>query len=319
MNLFPYAIGVQLFNRPEYARKLLTSLKAQTLELIQANIYILIDGYPESIYESRNLPDCTQEVERIARELFPDAIIEKFATNCGVAELHNNLEKMAFSSGGDWAAFFEEDLVLDANYLSEIMTLIAIVEQYSDVVKVGCFQILPQLAALPRGYDGFYPGFGTQAFAERRSFFLDKQPLIDIFLGLVAPHKGEENQFNNTGIAADLALLGYITPYVQHDAIVESFINSKGLLHVVSKPNLAKDIGVEGMHSYTTPEIKTVQNLDLIPESIEKRRTRFESQRNLIRAEAVLARRDRLKDIFDAFHLTKSRKRMLLSILRSKK
>jgi hypothetical protein len=313
--MFTYPVGVQLFNRPEYAEKVLLSLREQTLPLNQNLLYVYIDGFKGSIYESRGSIDKTQEVEDLARTIFPQSTVRRFQENCGIADLHNKLQEEAFSGDHPWAAFFEEDLILDKSYLQELSDLIEIVDDTEKVAKVACFQILPSMIHLPRGYDGFYPGHGTQAFAERKSFFQIKQPAVKEFIELVAQDLNQENQFVNSHIAAQLAATGHFLTYVQHDSLNEDIMHSQGKVHVVSKPNLCTDIGMKGVHSYVTKLPQIPFNTQNSIKNLSERKQLFVNQLNQLSIEAKDYRVSQFKDLFDGFYISRSRKAMLKRVI----
>jgi len=313
--MFAYPVGVQLFNRPEYAEMVLRSLKGQSFPIDQARLYIYIDGFKGSIYETKGALDKTKQVEELAREIFPGANVVRFENNCGIADLHNKLQEATFARDDLWAAFFEEDLILDPNYLKELSELIEIVDDSEAVVKVACFQILPELAHLPRGYDGFYPGRGTQAFAERKSFFLSKQDLVKTFIELVSQDLGSFSQFNNSRFGAKLALLGHFLPYLQHDSLIESFLYSQGKIHVVTKPNLVTDIGIAGIHNYITPPVIQEEPNEIGNASFAFRKELFASQITDIFKETTKNRSDFYEELFESFQVTRSRKAMLRRII----
>ena len=312
--MFNYPIGIQLFNRPDYTRQMLKSLQRQTLPVDTNKLYIFIDGFNGSIYENNGASDQTQQVELISRQIFPNATIVREAKNLGIANLRNQLQSAAFSGSDSWAAFFEEDLVLDPTYLQELSDLISIVDPYDEVSKVACFQIIESLSSLPRGFEGFYPGRGTQAVAERRGFYILKQPVIKKFIELIEKDLGSYGQFKNSEIASSMASFGYFLTYFQHDSLEEQIIHSEGKLHVVSKPNLAADIGIEGIHSYITNPI-VLQNQPKI-ESLEIRKQNFKNQLPEVSNESLDHNREYFAEILDGYHISKSRKLMLKKIFK---
>jgi len=312
--MFAFPVGVQLFNRPEYAEKVLTSLSEQTLPVDPSRLFIYIDGFKGSIYESRGSVDKTREVEDLAKAIFPNATVLGFKENCGIADLHNRLQERVFAGNDPWAAFFEEDLILDKSYLKELSDLIEIVDETEEVVKVACFQILPSLTNLPRGYDGFYPGYGTQAFAERRSFFVSKQEVVLKFIDLKKINLGSQGQFKDSRAAAVMATYGHILPYFQHDSLVESILLLEDKLHVVTKPNLVTDIGDSGIHNYTTAPLSVHEYKEFIPKSQGLRRQTFKEELSAIQSESKGHMMSFFQDVFNSFHVSKSRKAMLRKI-----
>jgi hypothetical protein len=315
LQAFSFPIGVQLFNRPEYAEKILVSLSNQSVSIDQSRLFIYIDGFRGSIYASEERVDKTAEVEAVAKSIFPNAIIVRFEVNVGIADLHNRLQERAFSNGDEWAAFFEEDLVLDEFYLEALAELMNIVDGSEEVVRVACFQILPSLYHLPRGYDGFYPGRGTQAFAERRSFFIDKQEMVCKFIELIKMNLGSRDQFKDNQAAVMMATHGHFLPYFQHDSLIESLVFQTRKLHVVTRPGLARDIGSNGIHNYITPVLANPDSKIMGSQSIDARMKSFQNDLPAIRVESNEYMQSILRDLFDSFHLSKSRRAMLRRIL----
>jgi hypothetical protein len=310
--MFEYPVGIQLFNRPEYAMQMLKSIQDQSYRVNAAELFIYIDGFIGSISEKNGAIDRTKEVEVIARSMFPTSRVRRFVKNQGLAHLRNQLQKETFSSGASWAAFFEEDLVLDSTYLQELSDLINTVDDYQEVSKVACLQIIDSVSHLPRGYVGFYPGRGTQAIAERRSFFLQKQPAIEKYIELIEGEVGNFQQFKNTEIASKMAGFGFVLKYFQHDSLEEQVLHTQGKLHIVTKPNLALDIGIHGVHNYVTKKI--IHSETLVNESRDERAKRFERELAQVRVEASQDIERYFQEILDSYHISKSRKLMIKRI-----
>jgi hypothetical protein len=310
--MFKYPIGVQLFNRPQYARRVLQSIQNQSLDFDEQLISIYIDGFEGSIYQKRNETDFTDDVEAIAREFFPNSEIVRFRSNCGIADLHNRLQTAVFARTAEWAAFFEEDVVLEPMYFRELGELIKVTEAFDSIVKVGCFQIIDSMSHLPRGLNGFYPGTGTKAFAERKSFFVAKQPVITKFVDIERiPGDNSDNSIR----CSNLAAAGYFLPYFQKDSLIESFLHFEEKFHVVTKPNIATDIGFEGVHNYTTSPLKASQEENSTAISIQERRRELEESFDQIVIESKQHIIQNYKDVLQGYHASTSRKLMLYKIL----
>jgi hypothetical protein len=309
--MFKYPIGIQLFNRPQYARRVLESIHKQSQSIDEKLLTIYIDGFEDSIYEKRNAADFTGEVESIAREIFPNSEIRRFLKNYGIADLHNRLQSAVFAKTDEWAVFFEEDVVLDSSYLMELEELIEISEGFHSIVKLGCFQIIDSLSNLPRGFNGFYPGTGTKAFAERKIFYNLKQEVVTKFLDI---SRITNDDCNNSVRCATLAGEGYFLPYFQKDSLIENFMHFQNKFHVVTKPNLATDIGFEGIHNYTTAPL-VVNQVDLsINFSVAERKGQLEQSFDQIKAESKEHVVQNYKDVLQGYHTSKSRKAMLRRI-----
>lgn len=291
--MFKYPIGVQLFNRPKYAERLLLSLSKQSSNVNQNRLHIFIDGYSGSSYEINGTADRTTEIETLAREIFPESKIVKFETNQGVARLHQYLQSTVFSAATNWATFFEEDIELEPSHLQEIENLIEIVDDFDEVVKVACFQSAPAGGVLSRGVAGFYKGIGTKAYAERQNFFETKSNMIEEFLRIESlPNLRKYPATKGTTMVKDsvrIALLsnpnalGVPIRSFNKDLAIDAYLYKIGKLHVVTKPNLASDIGIDGMHGYVTPAIDADGIMEFPGLDIQTRKKQFEESIPLIR------------------------------------
>ena len=268
-DMFRYPIGVQLFNRPEYARLVLQSLLAQTMSINVGRLHIIIDGFKGSFYEMRGDKDKTDEVAQIANDLFPGCTVIRNSINRGAGTTFNSLQHVVFDNENDWAFFLEEDVVLNKEYLEEISNLIAIVEPYDLVVKVACFQVLPTLYNLDRGFEGFYPGLGTKAFAERKDFYESRHAVLDKFQEIEAldrvspcqniPTISEYNSYY-LSLIANFHRFGILQSSFNHDVLIDNFLLANNKVHVVTRPYLATDIGYDGMHNNVTPNLFTLDD-----------------------------------------------------------
>jgi len=323
--MFAYPVGVQLFNRPEYAEQVLLSLKAQTLPIDQSLLSIFIDGFKGSIYENRGEIDKTLEVENLARAIFPEATICRFEENLGIADLHNRLQTAAFSGEHSWAAFFEEDLILDPIYLQELSDLIDVVNDTNSVVKVACFQVVNALFHLPRGYNGFYPGRGTKAFAERKSFYLEKLPMLEYFVELQKrsdlPKVVVDSRNPFPRDRARLSFLaapknmGTLLNFFEHDAATDAFINSQRKLHVVTKPSLARDIGFDGVHNSVQVNLQASDKEKYMAQNLELRIAQFQTTLPAIKNESDEVIRKIHESILDGYFISLSGRAMLKGVV----
>lgn len=166
---FPYPIGLLLFNRFEYAQKVLESLKAQTLPVDQSKLYISIDGYVGSKAEFQGKPDNTSAIEEMARSLFPNATIRRAEKNLGIAEVYCGLEGSMLESHPDasWIGLFEEDYVLSHDYLSVTAQLSLAAQPIDDIVMVAATG--ETLDPEDRNVEGLFPIGHLWAYLVRAS------------------------------------------------------------------------------------------------------------------------------------------------------
>jgi len=127
-----------LFNRFEYAQRVLVSISAQTLPVDQSKLYISIDGYAGSKAEVQGKSDNTRAIEELARATFPNATIRRAETNIGIAECLRYLEDtlLAAHSDATWFGSFEEDYVLGPDYLAITAQMTSAAEPIDDIAIV---------------------------------------------------------------------------------------------------------------------------------------------------------------------------------------
>ncbi len=150
--LFPHPLGVLLFNRPEYARRVLESIANQTLPVDPSKLYISIDGYSGSKVEHQRKSDHTGAIEAMAREFFPTAHIRRFESNIGFTEVNWYLEERMRTDHprATWIGFFEEDYVLAPDYLAIVTALAA----KADADNISLTMQLPESLAAQDGNEG---------------------------------------------------------------------------------------------------------------------------------------------------------------------
>jgi len=251
-----WPIGVRLFNRPEYAQQLIASLKRQTLEIHDHQLHCIIDGYSGSLDEQRGRPNKTAQVAALIRETFPEADIELCAKNLGIAETTYKLQTKVFSRvEAHWAIFLEEDIVLDPQYLEALHHMIDLSEGVEEVVKVAASQVNLSYLSLPPKPDRrhFYLGQGTQAFAERRSFFDRRKHLTEIYLKEISGRQYSDR--DESEVFATLAEYGVFTTMGNNDVVHHRITMAQKALHIVTPQRLLIDVGVAGETSFAYPDI----------------------------------------------------------------
>jgi hypothetical protein len=251
-----WPIGLRLFNRPEYAQQLISSLKKQTLKIPDHQLHVIIDGYAGSLDEQRGRPNKTTQVASLIRESFPEADIELCGLNLGIAETTYRLQTKVFDRvEAHWAIFLEEDIVLDPQYLEALHHMIDLSEDVAEIVKVAANQINLAYLNLPPKSDRrhFYLGQGTQAFAERRNFFEGRKHLTEIYLKEISGRQYSDR--DESEVFATLAEHGVFTTMGNNDVVHDRITMAQKALHIVTPQRLLIDVGVAGETSFAYPDI----------------------------------------------------------------
>jgi glycosyltransferase involved in cell wall biosynthesis len=247
---FEFPIGVLLFNQPEYARQVLTSLAEQTLDLDQTRVVVSIDGYAGSKDQLRGLPDQTAEVAQVARELLPNARVVMHTDNLGIARNFDFVERAVFDMDKSrWALFLEHDFVLNANYLEIISSMI----NYFADTPVAQLSATGDTHELnwPRQY-GFHVMRHAWAFALSRDFWVERTRYTDVYLDST---KGQP-YYKRDRVKAFRALteVGLFSGLgVSQDAVKEATLYACGRIAVTTHEHHGRYIGEAGEHF--TPEL----------------------------------------------------------------
>lgn len=145
MRLSP--IAVMSFNRPDYLRQVLASLAAQQDAAIgEREVFLFQDNWRNA--QSGRVCAEAEDIEAciaVFREIFPRGHVMAEPHNIGVAANFLRAETHMFREiGADCAYFFEDDLVLEPNYLA---TLDRLRDACAESGRVGYFACYGNLQA----------------------------------------------------------------------------------------------------------------------------------------------------------------------------
>lgn len=241
---FPYPVGVLLFNRPDYARKVLQSLADQSLLIEQPKIYVSIDGFRGSKAEMRGDVDHTVAIEQLVREFFPNANIRRHESNKGIMESYVLLESAMRENNltAPWFGFFEEDYVLGRDYLR---TILAMAEASpDDIVMVSASG--ETLDDKYRGKEGVYPMGHLWGFLMRSTHMDERRESLDVYCNALVgrPYWDRDRVL----LARTLASVGIIPHGVGNDHSFLGAVYRFGRLAITTGKSYGRYIGVEGEH-----------------------------------------------------------------------
>ena len=243
--MFAYPVGILLFNRPEYAEKVLASLAAQTVPIDSDQLTIIRDGYQGSRDESLGRPDRTAEVDRLAREYFPDAQHVSHDSNIGIARAFDELERHVFRNPRNpWGAFFEEDFLVDADYLDVMTRLITLADPRPEIVQVNATGDVQ--CELSRGEKSLYPAAHSWAFALRRTHWSERASIVSDYLRVVgdAPYWLRDDR----RVLMTMAHRGIQLAGTSQDAVKTAAVLAHGRASIVTGVAHGEYIGRIGEH-----------------------------------------------------------------------
>lgn len=242
--VFPYPVGVLLFNRPDYARQVLESLAAQRLPVEQSRLYFSIDGFSGSKSELRGATDHTGTIASLVREYFPTAHVLEAETNLGIPRSYIGLENRMQKDHpkATWLGFFEEDYVLGADYLTAVLAMSEAAP--ADIVMVSASG--ETLDSAHRGQDGVYPMGHLWAFLVRASHLDERREMLAVYRNAVAERPYWDR--DRVRMAKTLASIGVIPHGVGNDHSFLGVVYRLGRLAITTGKSYGRYIGVEGEH-----------------------------------------------------------------------
>ena len=255
--VFPYPVGILLYNRPEYAEQTLAALASQKLAIDQSRLVIVRDGYVGSRDEAFGDPDFTAEVDRLAERFFPDATHIRFEQNCGIAVAYEEMADWCFSGNADWAAFFEEDFVVDQDYTQVLERLI---DATAHVPQVACLSATGDISVnRNRGWETFYPDRHLWAYVLRRTVREQWRATKADYLKLLASRAYWDR--DTDAIVSGMAKRGIMIPSGSQDYVKFGFMRANGYLALNTAHAHGEYIGRVGLHH--TDEVFAASGYDV--------------------------------------------------------
>jgi hypothetical protein len=247
-------IAVMSFNRPDYLRRTLESLRAQAADAIADHeLHLFQDGavnrWSRIRYaEQSDIDACIA----IFREIFPEGRVHYEGDNIGICENFCRAEELLFvQQQAETAWFFEDDMVLSSVYFAMMEKLQAFAEQ------------TPELAYFS-AYGDYYASEDDRlehrraliqldhhwAFGLRREAWLRMQPVLADYYALV---RGQDYaRRNHRAIYEFYARSGMVPRGSSQDAAKTWTCARLGLARLRTFIPFAKYIGARGAHM--TPE-----------------------------------------------------------------
>lgn len=243
---FPHPIGLLLFNRFDYAKRVLESIRAQTLPVDESRLHISIDGYAGSKAEFQGKPDRTAAIFEMARSLFPNAVILQAEKNIGITESNCLLEHSMLTSHPDatWIGFFEEDYVLSPDYLAIAEQLRSAAEPIDDIVMVAATG--ETLDPVNRDVAGIFPMGHLWAHLVRVSHMRERHDDVQIFRQQLSGKAYWDR--DKIALARLMASRGVFPIGVANDLQRLGLVFRYNRLGITTGLSYGEYIGVEGEH-----------------------------------------------------------------------
>jgi len=243
-------IVVMSFNRPGYLARVLESLKAQKPCLDERRIHLFQDGAINAYsgIEYANIQDISECVAVFCKH-FPNGHVHFSKPNIGVCDNFLRAERFVFQElHAPFAYFFEDDLVLQPNYVS---TLDVLRRSFQAEPRIGYFNAIGQYTAALETQEknkNSIVGMGHMwGFALRQSHWNNLQQLLAPYHKLVCgqdyrkrPHQKIRDLFRQWGVSKQ---------QTSQDSAKDIATNMLGCWRASTFFCLAEYIGEKGTHS----------------------------------------------------------------------
>ena len=242
-SIFRYPIVVLAFNRPEYFRDLLSSLKSQSLPINSEKLIFCLDGYANSNDSLKGHPNYQPSIRERIFENFPDSPINSEELNIGIARMHHKALKSAFLEDPEWALVLEDDVVLidEALYvLQELILQDTRLPGNTGIINLDCWKRIDFRFRT----GNFVPSHGTRAFLISRKFYEDTIAISDVYLEYfsgVAYQKKDYESLVNHMLPTKLLL-----PGSHSDEFYSSLVDFLGYIQFAPTKVLAEHKGLFG-------------------------------------------------------------------------
>src|SRR2546423_7105998 len=243
-------IFVMSFNRPDYLKQVLQSLRAQRdCDIGRRKIFLFQDGAvnPYSRKRHANDSEIGASIE-VFRQIFPQGAVIESVTNLGIALNFERAEKFGFERMGSEAIIFlEDDLVLNAHYIDLLDELIA---RFSKTEEVGYLAAYGDhtatIEAQVRNRDKLILLDHNWGFALYRRQWLRMRKKVLEYLSIV--QNADYNDRDVEKIRALFASWGYGCPATSQDAAKTIVCCIDGVIKLNTYICNAVYIGERGVH-----------------------------------------------------------------------
>lgn len=247
----PAPIFVMSFNRPDYLRAVLASLRAQTGSDIEGrDIYLFQDGAVNAVSGLRHATD--EDIAAsvaVFREAFPRGTVMEAPANLGVALNFDRAETFGFETlGAESIVFLEDDMVLAPHYLQMLDALTA---THADDPRVGYVAAygnhhVRDLAEQRARRHEIALLYHNWAFALYRRHWLLVRPHVRAYLDLVT---GVDYRLRDgPRIRALFQSWGYANRGTSQDVAKTLACCREGVVKINTVTCNARYIGKEGLH-----------------------------------------------------------------------
>jgi hypothetical protein len=260
---FNYPINVICFNRPKYLHQLLKSLKNQSIECPEEQLFFWVDGYSGSKDEMLGMPDQTAESVAKIMQFFPRSHVKVSSENLGIARNYWRAEQNSFENLAASSAFFlEEDLVLSPLYFELTMKMDSLFSFDRVISHFSPTGDVAHATSVPKDY---FQAFGHNwGYLMRGWHHFERRELLKEYIEIISMRPYYLRYEIQSQIFEHFYNKGIILAGTSQDAIKDGLRNYFGRASVTTLDPWASNVGVLGEHFQSeTPHHNRVITTDL--------------------------------------------------------
>ncbi len=241
-------IVILSFNRPDYLRPTLESLRRQTPPIDPGRIHLFQDGAVNSHSGIRYAADQTiEQCARLFQEIFPHGHLHLSKPNLGICQNFLRAERFAFMTlRAPVAYFFEDDMVLSPYYVGALDMLRRALCGRRVGYFNACGSFTASLEEQAARHDELIDMGHLWGFGLKRSHWLAMQPKLEPYYQLVVGKDYRDRP--HEAIFAYFQTLGTSHPASSQDAAKVIATHALGSWQASTFPCFAQYIGKEGTH-----------------------------------------------------------------------
>jgi hypothetical protein len=245
--IFDNPINILCFNRPEYLRELLFSMKSQTVHLPADLLHFWVDGFADSKDEMLGNLNNTHEIISTIEGFFPTSHIKTSERNLGIARNYWRAELDSFERLGASSAFFlEEDLVLSPYYFELTMKMDSLFSSNKVVSHFSPTGDITHTSAAPKE---FFQAFGHNwGYLLRGWHHSERRNLLEEYIEIISKRPYYLRHQLESQILEHFYNKGIILAGTSQDAIKDGLRNHFERVSVTTLDPWASNIGVLGEH-----------------------------------------------------------------------
>lgn len=243
-------IFVMSFNRPDYLKRVLESLRAQRdCDIDRRKIFLFQDGAVNPYSNKRHASDAEIRASiDTFQQIFPHGTVAESPRNLGIALNFERAEKLAFEGmAAEAAIFLEDDLVLNNHYVAILDTLIARFSGNEKVAYLAAYgDHTATIESQHRNRDKFILLDHNWGFALYRHQWLRMRKNVLEYLSIV--QNSDYNDRDIEKIRALFASWGYGCPATSQDGAKTISCCIDGVIKLNTYVCNAVYIGERGVH-----------------------------------------------------------------------